>query len=59
MKELNKFPKATRESIKKVARALKTDYKSAYFAILLESIMSDLNPSDPAIPEIILNVDQG
>ena len=56
MKELNKFPKATRESIKKVARALKTDYKSAYFAILLESIMSDLNPSDPAIPEIILNV---
>lgn len=53
MATLASFPEKCRKSIRTVAERLKTDYESAYFAILLESVMTDLSPSDPALPDMI------
>lgn len=53
MQGLKKYPEACRASIKKAAKILKTDYKDAYFAILLEAVLTDLNPQDPEILELI------
>ena len=50
---LEAYPEAVRDSIRTVAERLGTDYESAYFAILLESVMTDLSPSDPAILDMI------
>lgn len=51
---LTSFPERCRESIRTVAERLNTDYESAYFAILFECVMTDLSPSDPAIPDMII-----
>lgn len=53
MDGLNDYPETYRASIKKAAGILKTDYKNAYFAILLEAVLTDLNPHDPAILDLI------
>lgn len=53
MPDLDTFPEPYRPSIRAVAMLLDTDYTTAYFTILLESIMTDLDPADPAIPELI------
>lgn len=50
---LASFPERCWKSICTVAERLNTDYESAYFAILLECVMTDLSPSDPAIPDMI------
>lgn len=53
MPDLDTFPEPYRPSIRTVAMLLDTDYTTAYFTILLESIMTDLDPADPALPELI------
>lgn len=53
MAALTAYPEACRKSIRTVAERLKTDYESAYFAILLECVMTDLSPSDPTLPDKI------
>ena len=50
---LETYPKATRNAIRTVAERLGTDYETAYFAILFESVMTDLSPSDPALLDMI------
>lgn len=51
---LNAYPESVRNSIRTVAERLGTDYETAYFSILLESVLSDLPPSDPEIIDLIL-----
>ena len=53
---LASFPERCWKSIRTVAERLNTDYESAYFAILFECVMTDLSPSDPAIPDMIAPV---
>ena len=53
MPELEKFPEKCRQAIRSVAMLLDTDYTTAWFTILAESVMTDMDPADPAIPEII------
>ena len=53
MPELETFPAPYRQSISAVSQLLDTDYTTAYFTILVESVMTDLDPADPAIPELI------
>ena len=53
MPTLETYPEPYRDSIRAVAMLLDTDYTTAYFTILVESVMTDLDPADPAIPELI------
>ena len=53
MPELEKFPEKCRQAIRAVAMLLDTDYTTAWFTILAESVMTDMDPADPQIPEII------
>lgn len=53
MNSLKNYPEACRSAIKKAAKILKTDYDNAYFAILLEAVLMDLNPQDPEILDLI------
>ena len=53
MPDLESFPEPCRQSIRAVAMLLDTDYTTAWFTILAESVMTDLDPADPAIPEMI------
>ena len=53
MPDLEAFPENCRQSVRAVAMLLNTDYTTAYFTILAEAVMADIDPADPEIPEII------
>lgn len=53
MDTLNSYPAPYRDAIRAVATGLHTNYRNAYFAILFESVMTDLNPSDPKIVDCV------
>ena len=55
MQTIEAYPNACRNIVKTVAEGLKTDYDTAYNAILMASVLSDLSPSDPGIVDIVLS----
>ena len=54
MAKISDFPKQYRKSVRRVSRAFKTDYVTAYRMIVLEALLYDLNPADTEVADLLL-----